>query len=221
MLVCIASDIHSNYIALKEMLGETDYDLYIIAGDIIGYYTWPNEVVGALAQLPVKAVRGNHDEAAVTGDTSWFNRTAALALEWNRNHLTAETAGYLSRLPTTLEFEFDGKKFFVCHGSPRDPLYEYVYPDMVGSLELPDVDILILGHTHIQFHRRLGGLDVLNPGSVGQPRDGDPRLAYAVYDTRADELQLKRKSYDVPRVMKAVTEAGLPDWLGERLMKGI
>jgi putative phosphoesterase len=221
MRICIMSDIHSNYVALQEVLREVAYDLYVVAGDIIGYYTWPNEVVGALARLPVKAVRGNHDEAAITGDTSWFNDTAASALEWNRRYLSVETVQYLSQLPTTLEFEADGKKFFVCHGSPRDPLYEYVYPDMVDSLELPDTDFLILGHTHIQFHRRLGNLDILNPGSVGQPRDGDPRLAYAVYDTKTGELALKRKSYDFHRVIDAIAEAGLADWLGERLMNGI
>jgi predicted phosphodiesterase len=126
----------------------------------------------------------------------------------------------LKSLPDSLELELDGFTLKVFHGSPRDHLYEYVYPDMLEKIVFPVSDITALGHTHWQFSKPLGNMLVLNPGSIGQPRDGDPRSAITVMDTRTGSVTPLRKKYDIHQVIAAVKEHGLPDWLGERLKQG-
>lgn len=220
MKVCFVSDTHSNIIALKNTLDDISFDELVVCGDLVGYYPWPNETLEFLRELDAKAVKGNHDEATVTGDTSWFNGAAAQAIEFTRKEITVSNLNYLRSLPDSLELKLDGLTVKVYHGSPRDHLYEYVYPDMLEKIVFPKADITALGHTHWQFSRRLGETLVLNPGSTGQPRDGDPRSAVTVMDTRTNTVTPMRKKYDIGQVVAAVRQKGLPDWLGERLKQG-
>ncbi|MCL5788350.1 MAG: metallophosphatase family protein [Candidatus Marsarchaeota archaeon] len=220
MKVCVISDIHSNIYALKAVLSSVSFDGLLVCGDIVGYYLWPNEVIDVLREMSAISVRGNHDEAVLNGDSSWFNEVARAGLEYTVNSISLESKAYLAGLPTSVQTDLYGAKIAMYHGSPRDNLYEYVYPDMVESLQWPDADFVMIGHTHLPFKRTLGGRLIVNPGSVGQPRDGDPRASACIVDlaTRtADHLRVK---YDVDSVARAVVDAGLPRFLGERLYHG-
>jgi diadenosine tetraphosphatase ApaH/serine/threonine PP2A family protein phosphatase len=144
---------------------------------------------------------------------------ASAAVEWTRNVLKGRNMRFLSSLPEVIEE--DG--FFMVHGSPKKHLTEYVYPeapnldDYVRGIEKKT---LVLGHTHVQFKEKIGEKLIFNPGSVGQPRDGDPRAGYAIYDTKSGELELKRVGYDVKRVADEIVKQRLPDQLALRLYAG-
>ncbi|MBI4344842.1 MAG: metallophosphoesterase family protein, partial [Euryarchaeota archaeon] len=166
------------------------------------------------------SILGNHDYAVLSGDTSWFNPIAAAAIEWTARDLTQDSLGYLRSLPRSYE-----NAIYMVHGSPKNPLEEYVYGDAPDYqlLEMFDHtrrDIIVLGHTHVPFIRRLGGRLVFNPGSVGQPRDGDPRASYAILDTEEREVEIDRVGYDIDAVARAILDRGLPQPLALRLYGG-
>jgi putative phosphoesterase len=172
-----------------------------------------------------RCVLGNHDWAVLGGDTSWFNPWAAEAIKWTRGRISNENLSFIKKLPTKIEFNASGKKFFVTHGSPKDALFEYVYADdarLPSFLSRMRADILIMGHTHVPFVKRFGEKIVLNPGAVGQPRDGDARASYAEIEVRAKTLsaRIKRVEYDVGKTAREVTDAGLPRVLAKRLFLG-
>jgi len=214
----VLSDIHSNLPALEAVLEDMpDVDAMVCAGDVIGYYTWPGECVDAMRDAEVPTVLGNHDREIVTDTPFRFRGSARAGLEFAEGVLTEEQIDWLASLPDD-RVEFDGRMRIV-HGHPRDP-NRYTYPDEVTGDILVDEPILILGHTHIQFHRDVDGGIVCNPGSVGQPRDGDPRAAYAVVDLDALAVEERRVEYDLSRTQTAVHQNGLPDSLARRLSEG-
>jgi len=218
------ADVHSNLVALKEVLSEIEKlgELPIIhCGDLVGYNPWPNEVVELMRERGIKSVMGNHDRAVVTRETSWFNPTAATAIDWTADTITPENLEYLTFLPQAVREE----EYFMVHGSPMRPIEEYVYPDynrhiLEEFLKIADRDSLILGHTHIPFALKLGERLIFNPGSVGQPRDGDPRAAYAILDTEERAVDIKRVEYDIDSVEREILRLGLPHALGQRLHYG-
>ncbi len=222
MKIGLISDIHGNLVALEEVLKSlNDCDEIYCAGDVVGYYPFPNEVVEILRDNDVKCVMGNHDYAVVTGDFFGFNEYARIAGEWTRKNLKEENLDWLSELPLKLETEW----FLICHGMPAEDLRiieEYIFPDdprieyILEDLE----ENVVVGHTHIQFVKWHRGLFFANPGSVGQPRDGNPDSAFAIYDTEKNEIKLKRVKYNIQEVYDAVVKAGLPEFLGDRLFHG-
>ena len=236
----IVSDIHSNLVALDAVVSaaeeEHPIDRVWCLGDIVGYGPWPRETVERVRSLDAMSICGNHDAAAVGRvPLDGFNPYAAEACRWNGARLGADARGYLAGLPETLRE--DG--FTLVHGSPKDPLWDYLfgYAQAVEAWERAVTEDVLVGHTHFQFAAEAGrGIDrpgpdgltaprsharlVVNPGSVGQPRDGDPRAAYAVYDDDARVLALKRVRYDVAAVQRAMAEAGLPEPLISRLSVG-
>jgi putative phosphoesterase len=183
-------------------------------------------VVELARSKEMRAVLGNHDYGATARDKSGFNPIAAQALLWTSEKLNKDNAKYIRGLPEQLNMTLGEKKVFVVHGSPRDPLFEYVFPD-VSNQELfqltRDVaaDVVILGHTHAPMTRIIQGKLVVNPGSVGQPRDRDPRASYAILDIKEEvEVIQRRVEYDIEKTAKKIKSAGLPSELATRLFFG-
>lgn len=218
MLLALLSDLHGNRPALRAVLDDMpDVDAIACAGDVVGYNPWPGACVDALRERDVPTVMGNHDRAVVTDTGFGFNSMAGAGVAYARDNLTDAQLDWLAGLPTERTV-FDGRVKLV-HGHPADP-DRYTYPAMFTASLLGDEAVLVLGHTHIQHHERYEAGVVVNPGSVGQPRDGDPNAAYALLDLDTLEIEERRVSYDVESVVTAVEDAGLPEEIGTRLRKG-
>lgn len=242
MRLAVLSDIHSNLVALDAVLADLAtlpaVDQIWVCGDIVGYGPQPNEVIHRLRERDAQAVMGNHDGAAVGKvDTGWFNDAAAAAIDWTTEVLTDDSREYLSSLP---ERRQDGELTAV-HGSPREPIWEYIVSPAVAAANLADFETrnCLFGHTHFPVlyaasDRRVGQVDItagaasrlpegrlfLNPGSVGQPRDGNPDSSYLVLDLAAGSVQFRRVPYDIARTQELMREHRLPRWLVERLSHG-
>jgi len=221
------SDVHSNVEALEKTLAELKGCEVVCLGDIVGYGGNPNEVIQLLKDVNAVALRGNHDEAVLTGDTSWFNPMAAAAARWTAGSLSKESQVYLRGLPLQVELEFDGVPTLLTHGSPDDNLHEYVEPETHSDvfpeyLERLGVSVMGLGHTHRPFVWKSRKGQVFNPGSVGQPRDGDPRASFALvtFENGVAEIHLRRVEYDVEAAAAKIVRAGLPEALAARLFEG-
>ncbi|PSP85745.1 metallophosphoesterase [Halobacteriales archaeon QS_1_68_17] len=218
MRVGLISDIHGNEVALDAVLADMpDVDALACAGDVVGYNPWPAECVAAVRERDVPTVMGNHDRAVASDTAFRFNRMASAGVEYAREQLSDDQLEWLRALPDE-RHEFDGRVKLV-HGHPDDP-DRYTYPSEFGPRLLGDEDVLVMGHTHVQAHETYDEGIVVNPGSVGQPRDADPRAAYAVVDLDAMTVDERRVPYDVDAVCRAVREAGLPERIGTRLREG-
>jgi diadenosine tetraphosphatase ApaH/serine/threonine PP2A family protein phosphatase len=239
MRIAVISDIHANLPALEAVLAAAGaVDAVWHLGDLVGYGPEPDAVVARLREIGAIGVQGNHDAAAV-GDPGidWFNPDARRAMEWTRAVIADETRRWLAALPET---RTDGEATLV-HGSPRDPLWEYItsVPIARASLAALGTRIGLNGHTHvpIAFVEEGGAIEVVgpatgpvlelrgrralvNPGGVGQPRDGDPRAAFLILDTAADTVTWHRVGYDIESVQSAMRAVGLPGRLAARLAIG-
>ncbi len=220
MKVAVIADIHSNLPALEAVLRDIGDVEICCLGDLVGYYPFPDEVVEEIRDRGIRCVMGNHDHAVVTGDVRGFNPYAARAVLWTRKRMRGKNVAYLASLPLSYR-----NSFYMVHGSPRRCLEEYVtmdYPDEVleSFFLLAERSILALAHTHVPYVRRLGSRLLFNPGSVGQPRDHDPRAGYAIIDVEKKHVEIRRVRYDVEAVVEAVTREGLPGVLGYRLRDG-
>jgi diadenosine tetraphosphatase ApaH/serine/threonine PP2A family protein phosphatase len=204
----------------------------------VGYGPHPDEVVARLREIGAAGVRGNHDVAALgLLDLEWFNPAARRAVEWTARRISPETRAWLAGLPDRLEL---GDMTLV-HGSPRDPTWEYVttMPDARANLAAFTTPYCLFGHTHVPAawreddgrvellgpaHGSVLPLDgrrlLLNPGSVGQPRDDDPRASALVLDTEARRVAWHRVAYPIAVTQADIRAAGLPDSLAERLTRG-
>jgi len=224
--IALLSDVHANLPALEAVLRDVDRhgpDEVWCAGDLLGYYPWPNEVLEALRERGVRSIRGNHDRAVLGGDMSWFNELAAVAVRWTRTAVTAGSLNYLASLEDRMRVRVpEGLVVAMYHGSPRDD-DEYVPPWAASESILREAraDVVVLGHTHLPMAFRYRAGLLVNPGSVGQPRDGDPRAAWGLLDTRTGAFEVRRVPYDIGTVVKEVHRAGLPSELGERLALGL
>lgn len=224
MLVGLIADVHSNVVALKAVLSILDAvgaEKILHAGDIIGYNPYPDETVGLFKKKKIISILGNHDRALITEDTSDFNPYAAAALKWTENTMSPDNIDYICELKDIEYINLQGSRIALVHGSPRDP-DKYIYPEDVEPdfLKAVDCDILVLGHTHVQFKKEYPEGMIVNPGSVGQPRDGDPRAAFAVLDMESREVKLQRTSYDIEKVIEDMLAAHLPKELALRLRIG-
>lgn len=240
MRIAVLSDIHSNLAALEAVLASIgSVDAIWQLGDVVGYGPDPDAVVARLRDAGAIGVRGNHDAAAV-GDLAIedFNADGRLAMEWTRARMSDETRRYLAALPEVLVPA--GLDFTLVHGSPRDPIWEYLVQTQEASENLAAfaTTYCLIGHSHVPLVLRQGRhmerllawpesrqeLDgrraFLNPGSVGQPRDGDPAASYMLLDTTAGQAHWQRVSYDVEATQAAMRDAGLPPRLARRLSFG-
>ena len=218
MQIAVVSDIHSNKVALDAVLDDLPpVDGIVCAGDVVGYNPWPAACLDAVRDREIPAVMGNHDRAVATGTAFRFNSMAGAGVEHAREQLDSDAVAWLGDLPDTRTV-FDGRVKLV-HGHPDDP-DRYTYPEEFAPSMLDNEDALVLGHTHVQGHEVFDKGIVLNPGSVGQPRDGDPRAAYALLDLDDLSVEERRVAYDIDSVAAAVRDAGLPDRIGQRLYEG-
>lgn len=243
MRVAVLSDIHSNLDALTAVLAHADargpVDAVWTAGDIVGYGPQPSEVLAVLDSRGAVSVAGNHDLATCgQTDTSDFNSLAARAIAWTADNTSSEENAKLRSLPL-VRIEHG---VTLVHGSLREPDREYLFEpqEAVPHFALQTTPLSIIGHTHLQcwFEEfavgavRMGlTLDgevldlprnrmILNPGSVGQPRDGDPRAGYAIYNSDAATFTWHRVAYDIASVQEKMRTASLPVELIERLAHG-
>lgn len=227
-MLALIADIHSNLEALKAVLDalkEQKPSEILCLGDIVGYGANPREVIRLLRAHRIHCIQGNHDlHAATLERLDWFNADAAAALRWTNAKLGLFAKRWLARLPKTTTVN----GLFLVHGSPADPLYDYVWPTtperrLDELLRLAKTPALAMGHTHQPFVRRLHGCTVLNAGSVGQPRDGDPRAAFVLLEQERGEppsIRIVRVDYEVERAAQKIVEAGLPPFLAARLYQG-
>jgi diadenosine tetraphosphatase ApaH/serine/threonine PP2A family protein phosphatase len=238
--VAVLSDIHANLVALDAVLSAIgSIDAVWQLGDVVGYGPEPDGVVERLAAIGAIGVAGNHDLAALGGsEIDWFNPDARAAMEWTRGRIDGQTRSWLASLPTSRE---EGGMTLV-HGSPRDPVWEYVtsVPVARANLAVLTTPIGLHGHTHLPMawadrdgridaiapgpgssFRLDGGQALLNPGSVGQPRDGDPTASWLEIDTEAGAATWRRAGYDIEIVRSAMLDAGLPARLADRLRFGL
>jgi putative phosphoesterase len=229
MDVGLISDVHGNRVALAAVLADMPaVDALVNAGDVVGYNPWPAACVEAMQDPtgladavpggPVPTVMGNHDRAVAEGSAFRFNDMARAGVEHARSALDDDHLEWLADLPDERRLFED--RVHVVHGHPDDPDH-YTRPHEFGPDLLRDgADALVMGHTHVQHHETYDEGVVLNPGSVGQPRDDDPRAAYAVLDLDALTVAEHRVDYDVDRVQAQVREVDLPERIGTRLSEG-
>jgi predicted phosphodiesterase len=242
----ILSDIHANIDALEAVLNAApagSWERVVVLGDLVGYGAEPNAVVDRVRGLdPVAVIRGNHDKAACgLEDASNFNQVARTAALWTFETLTADNRRYLYDLPSGPRQLDDTVE--ICHGAPFDEDH-YIFDgdDALRALDAGTRPLCLFGHTHLPviFRRSEDVLDgfvpegehetqvplapearyLVNPGSVGQPRDGDPRAAFAIYDSDGPSLLLHRLAYSVETAQRRIRSAGLPPSLANRLAIG-
>ena len=240
MRIAVLSDIHANLRALDAVLAAAGtVDAVWQLGDVVGYGPDPDGVVDRLRTIGATGVKGNHDAAAAGGsEIDFFNPDARRAMEWTRTAMAPRTTAWLAGLPErSVEAGYT-----LIHGSPREPIWEYVTSVPVARMNLGVLEtrVGLNGHTHlpVAFVEDDGRIEVVapgdgsvlelrgrralvNPGSVGQPRDGDPRSAYLILDTEADTVAWHRVGYDIEAVQGDMRAAGLPASLVARLAVGL
>lgn len=242
MRTLIISDVHANLTALNAVLDHAaPFDRVWCLGDVVGYGPDPNECIERIRALPLlKCVKGNHD-AAILGeiDIKAFNYEARASLEWLKTTLRPENKRWLETLDERLVFD----EITIAHGSPRNPVWEYIMDVRAARENMSEFDtqICLVGHTHIPGVYAIQGDDpksvrqysktpgnpftltdksIVNPGSVGQPRDHNPRSSYLIYDDEAGEWVYQRVDYDIEKVQERILAAGLPQRHASRLTEG-
>lgn len=246
MKILVLSDLHANWWALQSVLKDAagQYDRIVCCGDLVGYNPRPGDVLNWVRQNCEAVIRGNHDKVvAGLEDLDWFNDVAQAAAVWTTAQLDEEELSYLRNLA---QGPLPVQPFQVCHGSPRDE-DEYVLSarDAATSLHTVQTPLTFFGHTHVQGgfflqrgkpgsmpqvgkseNERVIELEsdvsyLINPGSVGQPRDNDPRAAYLIYNIEERTVAFRRTEYPVEETAQEIKEAGLPDVLAYRLFRGL
>jgi protein phosphatase len=207
MRLLLISDIHGNIEALNAILENVRYDRVICMGDLADYGPDPLAVIDWIRSNNVPTVRGNHDNAVALhvdcGCGYKYKHLSEATREYTWEHISEKEEEFLMSLPLSLDFDFDNLKIKVVHGSPNS-YFDYVYPDTADDKVRPmmaDVacDYMFAGHTHVPMIRKLSGLTMLNPGSVGQPRDGDWRTSCMVFDTATRKPEIVRLEYDIDK----------------------
>jgi putative phosphoesterase len=212
MKILVLADIHANWAALSSI--RESFDACFFLGDLVDYGSNPVPCLEWVQANATAAVRGNHDHAVaqriVARGGSGFRKLAAATrpLQWSL--LAPRHLKYLARLPVTHHLRLGGTRFALMHATPRDPMDEYLTDDSLGwqsRLNGIDADIVCVGHSHVQFQLEFDRVQVVNPGSVGQPRDGDPRCAYAVVEDGM--IHLRRVEYDIDAAVAHMRESGI------------
>ena len=243
MRVAVLSEIHSNRAALEAVLADAaaaGAEDFWCLGDTVGYGPQPRECLALVREWCSLTLAGNHDLGS-TGAVSIvdFNAYAAAANRWTGKMLTADERDFIDSLPSQLTW----KEVTLTHGSPRDPVWEYVVsaPVAEANFERFPTPYCFVGHSHLPFHCRepedgqqarlyrfaeeqevdlTEGRFIVNPGSVGQPRDGDSRASYALFDTDRGSVVARRVAYDIEDTQQRIRYAGLPEHLAVRLAGG-
>lgn len=239
MRVGLLSDVHANLVALEAVLANIgEADALWVTGDTVGYGPDPADTLALLRERRALLVQGNHDRAVATGEgLDLFHDQAAHAARIHSEWLSAEEKDWLGALPQIKSVD----RFTLCHGSLRDPLWEYVTTSVAAAATIAraNTPFACCGHTHVPAMfvedgartrafvptlaktYELDARCLVNPGSVGQPRDHDPRASYAVIDTSASTITFARVPYDVRTTQQRIRARGLPEMFAERLALGV
>lgn len=237
----IFSDIHANLSAMKAVRGAIEAsrtDFVYCLGDIGGYASCPNESQQEVISMGCQTVMGNYDESVGNNlqdcgchyikpfDIEMSNTS----FMWTREHTSEENKKWLRSLPKEIRFEIEGKRVLLCHGSPRSTteyLFEtrsdgYLKQFTAGGSSDAQADIIIFGHTHVPYHSTVDGTHFINTGSVGRPKDGDPRAGYCVVTITGSTVSVEqvRVPYDIDETVKGIREAGLPEYFAQYLQTG-
>jgi putative phosphoesterase len=217
MKLLLIADIHANYEAFQTVL-EIPHDRAICLGDIVDYGPDPDKCIDLLRKKAIPTIRGNHDNAvAFKMDCQCGYKYKHLSIatrEYTWEILDKPRIEYLQKLPLLIKEEIDGKRLYLTHASPRS-MFEYIKsetPDdeirnMVNEATEPvEAEFLVVGHSHIPMNRKLGNLTIINPGSVGQSRDGDTRASCAVFDTENGKTESLRLNYDIDAVCAKIED---------------
>jgi putative phosphoesterase len=233
--VAIITDIHGNLPALEAALGaieEIGPDAVYCGGDLVGYGPWPNEVCRTIEERDIPTIYGNYDYAIGRGEddcgcayvTQHDRELGQQSVAWTLEHTDQRSRDYMRELPFDLRFDLGGKRVRLVHGSPRK-VNEYLFEDKPAKTferiaAGADCDVLVFGHTHKPWIDEFGGVLFVNCGSVGKPKDGDPRGAFAVLAaTQAGvEARIERFDYDAELASRQVAAAGLPSEFAEKLL---
>ena len=214
MRILVVSDIHANFAALSAI--NEPHDVCLCLGDLVDYGPDPAPCVKWAMENADYAIRGNHDHGVAQGipvnGTSGYRYLTGVTRPYMWKSLEPDERRYLLQLPVTQRVVLDGKRILMVHATPRDPLDEYVMRDpkiWAKRLENIEADLVCVGHSHVQFNLQLDNAVVLNPGSVGQPRDGDPRAAYAVIE--GNKIELKRVEYSPEETIAKLEALDIPE----------
>ncbi|OPX19311.1 MAG: hypothetical protein BZ151_09925 [Desulfobacca sp. 4484_104] len=234
--LAIISDLHGNLPALEAVLADIQKqgiaEIYHL-GDLVGYNPFPNETVGLVRERGLTGLTGNYDRAVSDSGpeaiATYLNpKISPMALDiyhWTLAEVTADTRAYLAALPEQLTLKVDNWQILLTHGSPRH-IREYVRPHLADKtlkeiLTGVKAQIVLTGHTHIPLVRNLNGQWLINPGSVGFPKDGDPRASYAILELgQTLGITIQRVAYDLERTAQAIVARGLPQQAAETLRRG-
>jgi putative phosphoesterase len=236
--ITIFSDVHANLPALEAVLADIEArnlnNLYCL-GDLVGYGTFPNEVVAVIRERGIPTIMGNYDQGVGNSSDDCgcaYKTPEAKALgnrsiAWTNRHTSDENKAYLRQLPAQIPIQLGDMRVTLVHGSPRK-VNEYLYEDRPdGSLErlldMAEADVLVCGHTHLPYHKVLpSGRHVVNDGSVGKPKDGDPRACYAVLSAKNGDLQVEfiRVPYEIERTAQAIEASDMPSEFADMLRTG-
>jgi putative phosphoesterase len=223
MRILLLADIHGNWPALQAVAAEP-HDLCLCLGDLVDYALEPGPCIEWARQHARYIVRGNHDHGVaqnvVINGKAGFRYLTAVTRAVTRERLSADDLRFLGRLPVTRTVTVDNTRFLLVHASPRDPLDEYAPADpdfWARRLANVDVDVVCVGHTHHPYVLEVGEKLVINPGSVGQPRDGDPRASYAIIEDY--RVELKRVEYPIEKTLEVIQASSLPEGDKEMLVE--
>lgn len=235
--IAIFSDIHANLPALQAVLMEMDQrglDKRYCLGDLVGYGTFPNEVIEVIRERNIPTIMGNYDlgvghnsdECGCAYKTAEEEALGKRSIAWTNAHTTDENKTYLRSLLPQIPLQLGENQILLAHGSPRK-INEYLYEDRPDAsleriLEGANTDVLVVGHTHKPYHRVLpSGRHVINEGSVGKPKDGDPRAGYVILSANGKNLMVEfvRVPYDIERTATAIEASDMPSEYADMLRK--
>jgi len=236
--IAIFSDIHANLPALEAVMADMDersLPTRYCLGDLVGYATFPNEVIHAIRERDIPCIMGNYDlgvgnnsdDCGCAYKDAHSEALGKLSIAWSNAHTTEENKAYLRALPAQIPLQLGDLRLMLVHGSPRR-VNEYLYEDRPDAslerlLDMVESDVLLCGHTHIPYHRTLpSGRHVINEGSVGKPKDGDPRACYVVLEASGKDLSIEfvRVPYDIERAAHAIEAGDMPHEYANMLRAG-
>jgi len=236
MIFAVISDIHANLHALEavwEDIESQNPDLVYCLGDLVGYGAFPNQVIEFIRERNISTVMGNYDEGVgfdmddcgCAYKTVEEDRLGKLSLLWTRRHTAPENKTFLQKLPLQIRLEGQRPHMLLVHGSPRK-INEYLYQDRPKAsferiAKLAGTDVVLFGHTHFPYTKTTNNTLFVNTGSVGKPKDGDPRGSYVILKTgRRTHVEIRRVRYDVKAAADAIRESNLPDHFADVLETG-
>lgn len=220
MKIALLADLHANGPALRAIAAELESaELLVVCGDFVGYYMDVNEVLDFFRLRPTLAVRGNHDHFALTHAHSDINTAVGFGVDWARRTISESNRRWLRDLPMVWEGEVDGLRLLLSHGSPWRPMSDYIYADspLLADLQRFDADVVAFGQTHRAFIEKSEGQWLVNPGSVGQPRDIRCSASFAWLDTATGAVSLVRREFDPTSVLQQAIDAGAGAWIYKHL----